>query len=798
MTAMINLLRSKRWIILRWSLLLLFLASVGLAVIPISKLGIDNRFEIWFYDQDPAIKSYDEGHAQFGNWNWMSIYIKPKEGIYSEPFLASLAGITDQLKALPDVRKVISIANARGNRLSNDELSYRSILGRAPWSSEDLAQLKQTLEANLIYRDGLVKPGDDKSTLILMQVANRDTDKDAYRVQLVNAVDAILHNQADTIAESAIVGSPFLNAELNRSSRHDMVVFYPLVSLLVSIVSWLIFRNLRDVTVVLLALTGASAWSVGLMMTTFDLNMVTIMMPTVLVTVSVANVMHFIVSFHAQRRQHPDWSPARCAKMTVRDLWVPALGTTATTAFGFLSLTQTGILPVTLLGYYAAFGIACAYLITIVLVPLLLTVVWGDLAGKSSARLDRGSNALINATGWSKIYDKTSLKHPYLVFVLFAMASAAILAGLPRLDADTDYVNLFHEKSPVKQYYHQVEAAGYATNSFTLLIHAPQGLEEESVFRAVMALEDKITALPGVRNITSPVKLIAEVDRAMALDKSAWHPDFAGYGREAMAQLILTAEISGNDDLSDLLSRDHRYFQLAIFTDYMSSREVARFTAEVESLAGKTLPKGVGASMTGLPVLWADMAAQLLTSQSSILLSLVLPLFVIMLAVIRSVPLVIIGLIVNLLPVGLILGLMAWLDIKIDMATVLIGGITMGIAVDDTIHFLWQFRRERLHGLTFMDAVKLTFDHTGTAILMTSFLLSSGFLVMVASDFYPTANFGWLTSLTVLIALAAEIFLMPTLLYFYDRYGLRFSWSYRPLSGRGRKAVVSPESGRAE
>lgn len=763
----------KSWSVFRVFAVFLFLVSIGLAVIPICSLRIDNRFEIWFYTQDPAIQSYEKGHQEFGDWNWMSVYLTPKDSIYSTGFLTAVATITDKIKTLPDVRKVISLTNAKGNRIDNDELSYQPILAKAPWADSDVVALKNTLESNLIYRNGLVKPGNDKSTLVLVQVNNRDNDKEAYRVKLVDAVEGLASEQSAAVADYAIAGSPFLNAELNRSSHRDMLVFYPLVSLLVTLITWLIFRNLRDIAIVLLSLTGATVWSVGLMMTQFDLNMVTIMMPTILVTVAVANVMHFIVTFHLKRKEHSDWDAEKMAKSTLKELWVPALGTTTSTACGFLSLTQTGILPVTLLGYYAAAGIMFAYLITITIVPVMLTLFWGDMGKSEEISRQLTNNALINKTSWSGIYEKTSFKHPYLIFSLFVLFSGAVLFNIDKLDADTDYVNLFHEKTQVKQFYHKVENEGYATNSFTLLVHASQGLEEKNVFPSVLALEKKIEALPKVRNIASPTKLIEEVDRALAEDKKQWQPGLSGYGREAVAQLILTAEISGNDDLADMMTKDHRDFQLTVFTDYMSSREVAKFASEVEALAKAQLPNNVEISVTGLPVLWGNMASQLLASQSSILLSLIAPLFFIMLGVVRSVRLVLIGLVVNLLPVALILGIMAWVDIKIDMATVLIGGITMGIAVDDTIHFLWQFRSGLLQGKNLSEAAKITFNHTGTAILMTAFLLSSGFLVMAVSDFTPTSNFGWLTSLTVVIALITEIFLMPTLLVlFVPRAGL--------------------------
>jgi uncharacterized protein len=747
--------------------LVLFLLSLVAALIPISSLKINNSLEIWFYAGDTQLGAYDRGHRLFGDWDWMSIYVQPRDGQYDEAALRGLKELTRRLETLPNVRKVISVANARGNLLAQDELSYQSILGNPPWTAERIRDVRGTLDSNLVYRNGLIKPGSDKDSLIMLQVRNRGGETDAYRIALVDSVSALLDEHKGILTSRAMAGTPYLNAELNRSSRHDMYLFYPLVTGLVMLMAWFSFRNFRDVAITLATLSGVTMWSVGLMMTRFELNMVTIMMPTILITVSVANIMHMIVTFHQLRREHSDWSAERAVKTAMKELWVPSLGAATTTAVGFLSLTQTDILPINLLGYFSALGILFALFLTFTLLPLLLVMCWSG-AERTQRPATTGKGQMYHIS-WMAVVSKTSLSHPWKMLALFAAISAVVCSSIPRLDADTSYVDMFNKTTLVKNYYDRIKGSGYATNSLTLLIHAPAGLEDEHSFRAVHALEQKIESLPETRTVLGPVKLIAEVDRALAVDKSAWKPDFSGYGRDGFAQLMLTAEISGNDDLRDLLSPDHKDLQLTVFTDYLSSKEIRAFGDRVTSLAQTLLPPGASAEVTGTPLLWANMDHHLLLSQSTILISVVLPLALIMLLIVRSLPLLLIGLTVNLLPVGLILGLMAWMGVKINMATVLIGGITMGIAVDDTIHFLWRFRSEIRRGKSFTDALANTYQHTGTAIFMTAVVLSCGFLVMALSDFYPTADFGKLTSLTIVIAFVAEIFLMPTLLVLWER-----------------------------
>lgn len=748
--------------------LILYVLSLGLACIPISTLGIDNSLEIWFYEDDPARLAYDRGHQIFGDWEWMSIYVLPKNGIYDGSFLNALRDVTTKLEALTSVRKVISLTNAKGNLLDQNELSYQSILGAPPWTPPQLEQFRTTLDTNLVYRKALIQTGSPKDSTILLQINNRAMDKDAYRITLVNAIHDVFSTYIHSVDYHALAGTPYLNAELNRSSRHDMYVFIPLVTLFITGIAWCVFRNIRDVGIILVTLSGVTIWSIGLMMLKYELNMVTIMMPTILVTVSVANVMHVIISFHLRQAEHPEWETERAIKTTINELWKPSLGTATTTAFGFLSLVQADIVPIALLGYFSALGIMFAYVLTFTLLPMLLVLCWEG----SPQRYVPTGNALNPSSllriSWFSLISKTSLRYPLVTLAVFIIIGGGICAGISHIEADTDYVDMFTESTSVKHHYKTTKDAGYATNSLTMLITAPQGIEDAATFRSIMALEQAIEAAPLTRSLIGPVKILTEVDRALAVDKLAWKPSFAGYDRNAFAQLILTAEISSNDDLRDALSLDHKYAQLTIFTDNLSSQEIRRFANDLSTLATKTLGSGGKAEVTGTSLLWANMDSHLLASQSNILVSVILPLAGIMFVIVRSLPLLVVGLIVNLLPVGIILGLMGWVGVKINIATILIGGITMGIAVDDTIHFLWQFRAELLRGKSFTSALANTYQHTGTAIFITALILSGGFLVMVASDFAPTADFGILTSLTILIAFATEICLMPVLLYFLN------------------------------
>jgi hypothetical protein len=258
--------------------------------------------------------------------------------------------------------------------------------------------------------------------------------------------------------------------------------------------------------------------------------------------------------------------------------------------------------------------------------------------------------------------------------------------------------------------------------------------------------------------------MIAEVDKAFTGERDAWAAHAGTYSRAAFAQLMLIAEGSGNDDLTDVLTQDHRQAQVFVFTDYMSGKETRVLADRIEAIARDTLPAGVAAKVTGVPVLWANMDGYLFASQLTSLGWLDVAIFVIMALLLRSMPFAAIALIVNILPIGAVLGLMSILGVKINMATTLIGGITLGIAVDDTIHFLANYRRAIMSGKDPATAIRDTVRHNGLAIFLASVLVAVGFSVMAFSNFVPTAEFGMFAAAGMLLALLTDLMLLPSLL----------------------------------
>lgn len=752
---------------LRFALLGLLALLLGLAIIPISRLNIDNSVEIWFYEKDQDMQAYLKQLDVFGRWDYLVVQVSARHSIYDADYLAAMRDTTHALSQLANVKKVTSIANARDNYNEEDGLNYRILLDEKiePASGE---KLRHNLVQNSIYVDGLVKPDNDKQHLVLIQAANKYGEKEPYRIALVDSIRQTLAANPQ-IQDYAVVGTTNMNAELNRSSKRDMFIFYPAVSLFVTLFAWLAFRSLRDIVATFAVVLSAIIFAVGLMMAMgYYLNMVTIMMGAILMSLSVASVIHLITRYHQIALSTPGMTGSMTAAYTIKQIWKPCLGASLTTILGFLSLLGANVLPITLLGVFSSIGILMSFLFTLSIGPLCMVMLWKNGANRHFSSKQQGPHRKL-AGVLSYLAELGLQKHMQIVLIT-AVLAVVLLSGLGKLKADSNYLDMFTDHTRIADDYAAVEQTGFGTSAITVMFEAVEGIESAEVFRGLMAAQSAIEALPEVVKTISPIDIIEQVDRALAEDPQHWHKGFAGYEREAFGQLLLVAEASGNDDLPDFLTSDHRQFQLAVFTNYLSGDETQDLVHRIRDLSRQHLPPQVAIKVTGIPVMWSNMDDYLFKSQQGSLLFLSVTIFVVLYLFLRSLPLALIGLLVNLLPISLILGLMGHLGVPINMATTLIGGIAMGIAVDDTIHFLWHYKHSRQAGNRHGDAVRHTMEKTGIAIVLTTLLIIGGFLVMVLSDFTPTADFGLFTSMTVLLALLCDLLALPAILTLFERH----------------------------
>lgn len=741
---------------------LFFYAFVLLASVGLVKWQLNNSMEIWFYDDDPKLIAHKTVMNELGEWEWLIVVLETKKNIYDKQFLDELQKLGNQVASLDKVKKVISIANARGTFNDDRGLEYRFLYNSENASHESLDQeLQQRLLSNPIFANSLFKEGQENTTVLLVQDAIAFDDGGPERINLINDVKAIL-DDAPSIANHWIVGTTILNAALNTFTLHDVFNFYPLAFAICIIFGWWVFGNWRDLAVAISIVSAVVSTTISTMVYSgFTLNMVTVMMPSILTILSMAGVTHVITHFHQLRKVRVNDSLNLISLQVVRDLWIPSLGCALTTIIGFVTLVFTGIVPIIQLGIFTAAGILFGYVLTMGIAPLLLTYFWND-----KEHLYEGTHRSLTAyanQGLAVMAPKI-IKNRWGIIFLSSFTAMSCMAGLMLLKADTSYLMMFNKDTEIRNSYANVEQTGFAASNLRILLDMKNGLEDPQTFLALDKLQHTLNQLPQITKVVSPIDGFKEIDRSVAKDAHWTEQNYLSYKREIFAQLLFVGELSNNDDMKDLLSPDNKIGQMFIFTNYLTNGEIRQLVDEIDHLIKIHLPSEIKASVTGLPILWANMDRQISVSQITGLLIMTVTLLTILLVITKSFSLSMIGLIVNLLPVMSIIGLMAWLDIKLNIGTTLIGGIALGLAVDDTIHFIWRYLKERRKGINIENSLIGTIKFTGLAILLTSVLTAAGFSVMMLSQFIPTADFGLLTSGALLLALLVDMFLLPAIL----------------------------------
>jgi predicted RND superfamily exporter protein len=651
-----------------WLALTLFGAACFLL-----RFDLNNSVGVWFPKHDPALTEYERFLDTFGPWEW-SLLLLESDTAPDPALLAEVGALAESLAVMPSIRQVV---DARG--FSTPSGASAAPVSGPPWV---LPLLLET--ANDIHR------GDD------------------FRREMLAAIDRRVAG-CPGIRSHTVVGTSVINVGLNRSARRDMMLFFGLVFVLLAGVSRVMLRSWRDTAVLLATASAPVTVTLGLLAGSGrSFNILTIMMPTVLIALSVANLVHLVHVFHRHRRIRP-CRPHEAALRAVREVRLPALGTTLTTVIGFLSLAPSDMPPVRQLALFSAGGIALAWLGTLTLAPVLLTLVW-------RGRADSPPPPRLRLT----VLDAWARRIPGLGRgpVLALVATAPLLAGLSLLHTDTNYVKFFRPGSQVRRAYERSRAANLAQTELDLVVRAPRPLDPG----VLIPYLDAVRRVPEVRVLLAPQFLPA---------------------------------------LTHFSSPDGRAMRATVFTDFLGNDATGDLARRLDALGAQLLPPEASVEVTGSPFLWERMDASISRTQRGSIVLVAVGTLLLLMALFRNPVLALVGWLASALPVAWILGLMGLLGVPVTLATVLIAGIALGLAVDDTVHFVLAYRRRTAAGADRRRAVTDTLAALGERMIATSVILSVSFGVMTFSDFTPTANFGSFTALTILLALAADLCLVP-------------------------------------
>ena len=702
---------------------------VGSSWVYVSTFRIDNSVAIWFLEDDPELDAYREHLSQYGEQEWTYVWLRT-ESIYSPEFLDDLGKLCDRIEKLENISRVSSLADA-------GKYEYGP-LGVPVFKSFDASNLQQQVRRNPRFEGRVVPKDSEEYTIVAFENANKIDEIEPYRVRLLDDIREVVADYP-SVLEFGIAGTTVINAELNRAAKRDMFIYYTLITAFVVIGGGLTLRRVRDVIVLCAVVLGSLLPVMGaIAILNLPFNLITVMLPTLLVTVSVSYLIHFISEFHVQRQEYSDTSAA--ITMTFYRLLRPGLWTTISTAIGFSSLILSPVAPIQHVGVFATMGIALAWLNTITVAPALLSIFWPSGVEVSEIPKEKGSRVL----GWLEC------PHPVLAMILTAALVGGTF-GLMKLDADTDYVKFFRPGNPVREGYAQLNQLGMpeAYLTVTVKLSEESNLADLNRHQLMKEFVASLKSISGVLDVRSLDLWVEEMGTQMGVNDDK----FTG----ALLGLLATGKL-GPTDL--FLAEDAESQQLLVMTDSLSTRDINQFREDLERVS-KDFPAEWEVALTGTNVLWANMDAHVIRTQMLSIGITATALLILMPIALGSLSLGLAGFVVSFVPVLCTLGLMGWLGLPVNIATCLLGGVVIGLAVDDTIYFLLRVREGARQGLSVDGALRRATWTTGHAMIKTSLILTGGFLTMAASDFMPSVYFGIFFAFSILVALLCDLIVLP-------------------------------------
>jgi predicted RND superfamily exporter protein len=727
--------------------------------------------------------AYEAFRQQFGQDELALIAVRPPQ-IFDRLFLERLRSLQNDLeREVPHLQDVSTLINARSTRGSGDELIVEDLFATWPKDEDALAALRDRALATPLYRNTILSR---HYTYTMVSVRPRvhvepasadevlgDFDDGAPQAtaallsdeqthEFLAAVQRVVarHDSPDFKLET--VGGLVTNQHLNEMLEHDVALFVVGAVILMAAILWVLFRTWLAVVVPLCVVLLSMVATLGsIVMIDIPISVTLQLMPILMLTVGVCNAVHVLAMINHQLAA--GMPKGEAIATSIGNAGLPMLLTTLTTTAGFLSFASAEIAPVSHLGIVAPIGVMLSFVYTIIVLPALLALPFIRM------RADQPGRAREQALGeFMGRVGGVAARHPWAVIGVWTALSLLAIAGLFELRVSQDALRWFPAHDPVRQAQEELdrEFAGTTTLEIVVDSGSENGLYDpallERLERAVAFVQEYQHGPIVAGKVLTILDVIKETNQALHENDPKYYA--IPKDRELIAQELLLFENSGSDDVEDLVDSQFRFARISIRLPLCDAILYTAFLTGLEQGLRERLGPDVGIESTGIMQLLTRTMAGVLDSMIRSYFTAILVITPLMIFLIGSLRLGLLAMIPNLLPVLLLLGVMGWLDIPIDMSSMLVGSIIIGLSDDDTIHFMHRYRRSLAESGEARAAVEQTLRATGGELLFSSLILGWGFVVMEFAYMRNAAQFGQLACFATVTAFVVEIMLAPALL----------------------------------
>ena len=744
-----------RWPVLGLAALVMLAVTAGAGFV-----SVTNDYRSLFDEDNPQLAALNALEDTYGASNRALIAIAPRQGpIFTRETLGAIEKLTETAWKAPYSTRVDSLTNYNHSRADGDELIVQPLVEDAGALTDADLERIGTIALNAIEISGRLVSRDGRVAGLVIDFAMPE-NPDAAVVEITDYLNGVLDEARarNPGIDYYLTGDVPLNRAFADATKDDLEALAPIVFLIITVVAAVLLRSVLGtaaIVAVLMFTINTTVGFAGWIGTVF--NPANSGVPIIVMTVAVAHSVHIVQTVLAGMSGGLDRNAAIAESIRV-NAW-PVFLTSLTTVIGFLSLNASDSPPFRVLGNLVAFGVFCAFVYSLTLLPALLSIL-----PMRARKVRGGKSAFFDRFGEFVVARRTVLLWGS------AVVAVVLVTGIPRLELTDNWTRYLSERYQFRQdtdfvidNLTGIEALEYSLNS-----GQEEGITEPDYLRKVEAFAEWFRKQPEVTHVQAFPDIMKRLNKNMHGDDPEYYrlPDNA----DLASQYLLLYELSlpFGRDLNNRIDVGKSATRMTVVLRSLTSQ--AQRELDARALAWmRTNAPGLASEASGVSIVFAHLSQRNIRSMLTGTIVAMGLISLILVFVFRSVRVGLISLVPNFLPAAISLGLWGYLVGRVGLAGSVMTAIAFGIVVDDTIHFLTKYLKGRREGLAAPEAVRSAFRSIGHALWTTTAVLALGFLVFASSGFEISWALGLLVSLTIIFALLADFLLLPPLLMALDR-----------------------------
>ncbi len=693
-----------------------------------TKLKVDFSLEQMFPENDIDRDLYNDFIKEFSREDDIAIYIYQVDSLFSNNSLKEILEISHEIEFINGVESVLSLGNIIDDEILNGDIDI------AEW-----------IKSHPIYSQGLLSKNQKFGSLII-NLAD-DINNHESREITIKEINKLLDGYSKYEWHGS--GIPVMRTSYIQFVNKERIIFLPIAFIVVTIVLFFLFRQIKGVILPIIAIGTTLIWVAGIMsILGISINVVSYLVFNLLMVIGVSDEIHILIKYHENLNNNLNKEDSLIN--VIQEIGAALFLTSFTTAIGFFSLMLTNINITREFGFMLGIGVILLFILTIIIIPALLTFIETP-DKKHIKRLIAGERfqAAEKLNKWNE-------NHPKKILTISAICFLLTIIGLFKMDYDSTIMDDLKEGNRLYDDMKFVEKHFGGTLPLEIVLDFKaenNSLDYENLIK-VDRFKSKLQDIGEIGSIISYTDYLKVINEEMGEGNRTLPKN----KEEGLSLIYLL------DNPINLLNKDFSKGRISARISNITTSRGESLKKEIELLHKEIFNQDVGLLITGSTLLALKTNLHLVKNLTFSFLIAFSIIFFSMIFLFKSKRLALLAILPNILPLMVAGALMGYLGIKLRPSTAMTFSIALGIAVDDTIHFLSRFRKEYKIHKVYGIAIKATLLTTGKAIINTTIILGLGFIVFAFSQFVPNHEFGILATIILLVALAGSMTLLPVLI----------------------------------